>query len=126
MVKQSPDESRLLAEVIRALSCDDPTVRRKALDAVVISAMKPGWDPAEFISHGGIPALVGRLREEDEKSRVKAVKAVEKLAVPGAVAGLVEAGALPILEQMAAGDPYGQLRMMAGRALAKIRGMMKD
>jgi hypothetical protein len=125
VVTKSPDETRLLAEVVRDLSCDDPGARRKALDAVVVFAWKPGWDPAEFISLGGIPALVAGLREEDEKSRVQAVSAVDRLADLGAAPELVEAGVLPLLERMAAGDRYEPLRMMAGRAVAKIRGRVK-
>jgi hypothetical protein len=125
-VKKSPDETRLIREVVRDLSCDRPDARRKALDAVMVFAWKPGWDPAEFIALGGIPALVGRLREEDEKARVQAVSAVDRLADLGAAPGLVDAGALPLLERMAAGDRYEQLRMMAGRAVAKIRGRVKE
>ena len=123
--KQRSDETRLLEEVIRDLSCDDPEARRKALDAVMVFAWKPGWDPAEFIALGGIPALVGRLGEGDEKARVQAVSAVDRLADLGAAPELVEAGVLPTLERMAAGDRYEQLRMMAGRAVAKIRGRLK-
>ena len=124
--KQRSDETRLLEEVIRDLSCDDPEARRKALDAVMVFAWKPGWDPAEFIALGGIPALVGRLGEGDEKARVQAVSAVDRLADLGAAPELVEAGVLPTLERMAAGDRYEQLRMMAGRAVAKIRGRLKE
>jgi hypothetical protein len=123
--KQRSDETRLLEEVIRDLSCDDPEARRKALDAVMVFAWKPGWDPVEFIALGGIPALVGRLGEGDEKARVQAVSAVDRLADLGAAPELVEAGVLPTLERMAAGDRYEQLRMMAGRAVAKIRGRLK-
>jgi hypothetical protein len=125
VAEKSPDETRLLREVIRDLSCDDPEARRKALDAVMVFAWKPGWKPDEFIALGGIPALVRGLREEDEKGRVPAVSAVDRLADLGAAPELVEAGVLPILERMAAGDRYEQLRMMAGRAVAKIRGRMK-
>jgi hypothetical protein len=126
VVKKVSDESRLLAEVIKDLSCDDPEARRKALDAVMVFAWKPGWKPAEFVALGGIPALVGRLGEEDEKGRVQAVSAVERLAELGVTAELVKEGALPLLERMAASDRYEQLRMMAGRAVAKIRGRMKE
>ena len=126
MVRQSSDETRLLAEVIRDLSCEDPDARRKALDAVMVFAWKPGWRPAEFVSLGGIPALVRRLGEEDEKGRVQAVSAVDRLADIGAARELVKAGVLPVLERMAAGDRYEQLRMMAGRAVAKIRGKIKE
>jgi hypothetical protein len=126
VVKKVSDESRLLAEVIKDLSCDDPEARRKALDAVMVFAWKPGWKPAEFVALGGIPALVGRLGEEDEKGRVQAVSAVERLAELGVAAELVKEGALPLLERMAASDRYEQLRMMAGRAVAKIRGRMKE
>jgi hypothetical protein len=122
---QQSEENRLLVEVVRDLSCEDPGARRKALDAVMVFAWKPGWKPDEFIALGGIPALVKELGEEDEKSRVQAVSAVERLAELGAAPGLVKAGVLPILERMAAGDRYEQLRMMAGRAVAKIRGRMK-
>ena len=125
VAKQKSGESRLLAEVVRDLSCDDPEARRKALDAVMVFAWKPGWRPAEFISLGGLPALVGRLQEEDEKSRVQAVEAVEHLAELGAAAELVREGVLPLLERMAAGDRYEPLRMIAGRAVAKVRGGIK-
>ena len=124
--KQRSDETKLLEEVIRDLSCDDPDAGRKALDAVMVFAWKPGWDPSEFIALGGIPALLGSLGEGDEKVRVQAVSAVDRLADLGAAPELVEAGVLPLLERMAAGDRYEQLRMMAGRAVAKIRGRMKD
>jgi hypothetical protein len=43
MVKKRSDETRLLEEVIRDLSCDDPEARRKALNAVMVFAWKPGW-----------------------------------------------------------------------------------
>jgi hypothetical protein len=119
-------DTHLLEEVIRDLSCDDPDARRKALDAVMVFAWRPGWDPAEFIALGGIPALIKGLGEEDEKGRVQAVSAVDRLADLGAAPGLAKAGALPPLERMAAGDRYEQLRMMAGRAVAKIRGRMKE
>ena len=125
-VKKSSDETRLLTEVVRDLSCDDPGARRKALDAVMVFAWKPGWDPSEFISLGGIPALVKGLREEDEKGRVQAVSAVDRLAELGAAPELVKEGVLPLLERMAAADRYEQLRMMAGRAAAKIRGRIKE
>ena len=125
VVKKSSDETRLLKEVIRDLSCDDPDARRKALDAVMVFAWKPGWQPAEFISLGGVPALVGRLQEEDEKARVQAVSAVERLSELGAAPELVKEGALPLLERMAAADRYEPLRMIAERAVAKIRGRMK-
>jgi len=124
--KQRSDETKFLEEVIRDLSCDDPDARRKALDAVMVFAWKPGWDPAEFIALGGIPALVGRLGEGDEKARVQAVSAIDRLADLGAAPELVEAGVLPLLERMAAGDRYEQIRMMAGRAVAKIRGRLKE
>jgi len=123
---ESSGETRLLAGVIRDLSCDDPDARRNALDAVMVFAWKPGWKPAEFISLGGIPPLVRSLREDDEKARVQAVSAVDRLADLGAARELVKEGALPILERMAAGDRYEQLRMMAGRAAAKIRGRLKE
>ena len=121
----SSDETRLLTEVIRDLSCDDPEARRKALDAVMVFAWKPGWKPAGFIALGGIPALVGRLGEEDEKSRVQAVEAVERLAELGGAAELAREGALPLLERMASGDRYEPLRTVAGRAVAKIRERTK-
>jgi hypothetical protein len=122
VVKDIPVETKFLKEVIRDLSCDDPEARRKALDAVMTFAWYPGWKPAEFIALGGLPALVGRLKEEDEKSRVQAVEAVERLADLGASPELVKEGALPLLERMAASDRYQPLRMIAGRAVAKIRG----
>jgi hypothetical protein len=125
VVKKPSDETRLLEEVIRNLSCDDPEARRKALTQVMVFAWKPGWRPEEFIALTGIPALVGMLHEEDEKSRVQAVEAVEHLAELGAAPELVKAGALPLLERMAAGDRYEQLRMIAGRAVAKIRGRIR-
>jgi hypothetical protein len=125
VVKKNLDETRLLKEVIRDLSCDDPAARRKALDAVMVFAWRPGWNPAGFVSLGGIPALVGRLSEEDEKARIQAVEAVERLAELGAAPELVKEGVLPLLERMAAGDRYEALRMVAGRAVAKIRGRMK-
>jgi hypothetical protein len=125
VAKKISDETRLLKEVIRDLSCDDPEARRKALDAVMVFAWKPGWRPAEFISLGGVPALVGRLAEEDEKARVQAVEAVEHLAELGAAPELMKEGALPLLERMASGDQYEQIRMVAGRAVAKIRGRVK-
>jgi hypothetical protein len=125
VVKKISDETRLLREVIRDLSCDDPEAKRKALDAVMVFAWKPGWKPGEFISLGGIPPLVRRLREEDEKSRVQAVSAVDRLAELGAAPELAKEGALPILERMAAGDRYEPLRMIAGRAAARIRGRVK-
>jgi len=120
--KKIPDETRLLREVVRDLSCDDPGERRKALDAVTVFAWRPGWKPAEFVSLGGIPALLGRLGEEDEKGRVQAVEAVERLAELGAGPELMKEGALPLLERMAAGDRYEPLRMVAARAVARIRG----
>jgi hypothetical protein len=92
----------------------------------MVFAWKPGWRPAEFISLGGIPALVERLGEADEKGRVQAVSAIDRLADLGAAPDLVEAGVLQLLERMASGDRYEQLRMMAGRAAAKIRGRMKE
>jgi hypothetical protein len=125
VVKKISDETRILKEVIRNLSCDDAEARREALDQVMVFAWKPRWDPAEFIALGGVPALVGRLQEKDEKGRVQAVSAVEKLAELGAAPELVKEGALPLLERMAAGDRYEQLRMIAGRAVAKIRGRLK-
>jgi len=125
VAKKMSGETRLLSEVIEDLSCDDPDARRKALDAVMTIAWMPGWKPAEFISLGGIPALVGRLDEKDEKSRVQAVEAVERLADLGAAPELAKANAVPKLERMASGDRYEPLRMVAGRAVAKIRGRMK-
>jgi hypothetical protein len=125
MVKKISDETRLLKEVIENLSCDDPEARRKALTQVMVFAWKPGWKPAEFIALKGIPALVGMLHEEDEKARVQAVEAVEHLAELGASGELMKAGAIPLLERMAAADRYEQLRMIAGRAVAKIRGRIK-
>jgi hypothetical protein len=126
VAEKSSDEIRLLREVIRDLSCDDQEARRNALDAVMVFAWKPGWKPDEFIALGGIPALVRGLREEDEKGRVPAVSAVDRLADLGAAPELVEAGVLPVLELMAADDRYEQLRMMSGRAVAKIRGRIKE
>ena len=120
--RQIPDETRLLSEVIRDLSCDDPGERRKALDAVMVFAWKPGWRPTGFVSLGGIPALLGRLSEKDEGIRVQAVEAVERLAELGAGPELMEGGALPLLERMASTDQYEPLRMVATRAVAKIRG----
>jgi len=125
MVKKVPVETKFLKEVIRDLSCDDPEARRKALDAVMTSAWYPGWKPAEFIALGGLPALVGRLTEEDEKSRVQAVEAVERLSELGASSELAKEGVIPLLERMAASDRYEPLRMIAGRAIAKIRGRIK-
>jgi len=111
--------------VIENLSCDDPEARRKALTQVMVFAWRPGWKPDEFIALKGVPALVGMLNEEDEKSRVQAVEAVEHLADLGAGAELVKAGALPRLERMASGDRYEPLRMIATRAVAKLRGQVK-
>ncbi|HUK93359.1 MAG TPA: hypothetical protein VLU98_04915 [Methanomicrobiales archaeon] len=125
MAKQVPVETKFLKEVIRDLSCDDPEARRKALDAVMTFAWYPGWKPAEFIALGGIPALVGRLAEEDEKSRVQAVEAVERLSELGASPELAKEGVIPLLERMASGDRYEPLRRIAGRATAKIRGRIK-
>jgi hypothetical protein len=125
VVKKISDETRLLKEVIRDLSCDDPGARRKALDAVMVFAWRPGWNPAGFVALGGIPPLVGRLSEEDEKARIQAVEAVERLAELGVAPELVKEGALPLLERMAAGDRYEPLRMVAGRAVARIRGRME-
>jgi hypothetical protein len=125
VVKKVPVETSFLKEVIQDLSCDDPEATRKALDAVMVLAWHPGWKPAEFIALGGLPALIGRLKEEDVKSRVKAVKAVERFAELGASSELVKEGALPPLERMAASDRYEPLRMIAGRATAKIRGRIK-
>jgi len=122
VVKKVPVETKFLKEVIRDLSCDDPEARRKALDAVMTFAWYPGWTPGEFIALGGLPALIGRLKEEDEKSRVKAVVAVERFAELGASSDLMKEGALPLLERMASGDRYKPLRMIAGRAVARIRG----
>ena len=119
------DETRLLKEVIENLSCDDPEARRKALTQVMVFVWRPGWKPAEFISLKGIPALVEMLRVEEEKSRVQAAEAVERLAELGAAPELLEAGAIPLLERMASGDRYEPLRMIAGRAVAKIRGRVK-
>jgi len=126
MAVKSSGETQLLTEVIRDLSCDDPEARRKALDAVMVFAWKPGWKPAEFIALGGIPALVKGLGEKDEKARVQAVSAVDRFADLGAAPELAKEGVLPILERMAAGDRYEQIRMMAGRAVAKIRGRLKE
>jgi len=126
VAKKISDETKLLSEVIENLSCDDAEARRKALTQVMVFAWRPGWRPDEFIALKGIPALVGMLREEDEKSRVQAVEAVEHLAELGAASELMKAGALPLLERMAAGDRYEQIRMMAGRAVAKIRGRLKE
>ena len=125
MAKQVPVETKFLKEVIRDLSCDDPESRRKALDAVMTFAWYPGWKPAEFVALGGLPALVGRLGEDDEKSRVQAVEAVERLSELGVTPSLVKEGVIPLLERMASGDRYEPLRMVAGRAVAKIRGRMK-
>jgi len=125
LAKKVTGETRLLKEVIRDLSCDDPEARRKALDAVMVFAWRPGWRRAEFIALGGLPALIGRLVEEDEKSRVQAVEAVEHLAELGAAPELVREGALPLLERMASGDRYEPLRMIAGRAVARIREQTK-
>ena len=121
-MKKRRDETKFLKEVIRDLSCEDPDARRKALAAVMVFAWKPRWDPAGFIALGGIPALIGRLKEEDEKSRVQAVEAVERFAELGASSELAKEGALPLLERMAASDRYEPLRMIAGRAVARIRG----
>ena len=126
VVKKVPVETKFLKEVIRDLSCDDPEARRKALDAVMTFAWYPGWKPAEFIALGGLPALVGRLNEEDEKSRVQAVESVERLSELGASSELAREGVIPLLERMAAGDRYEPLRMIAGRATARIRGRIKD
>jgi hypothetical protein len=124
VVKKVPVETRFLKEVIRDLSCDDPGARRKALDAVMVFAWLPEWKPGEFIALGGLPALIGRLKEEDEKCRVLAVEAVERLAELGASSDLAKEGVVPLLEQMAAGDRYEPLRMIAGRAVTRIRGQM--
>jgi len=120
-----PVETKFLKEVIRDLSCDDPEARRKALDAVMTFAWYPGWKPAEFIALGGLSAVVGRLNEEDERSRVQAVEAVERLSELGASSELAKEGVIPLLERMAAGDRYEPLRMIAGRATARIRGRIK-
>ncbi|HYA31238.1 MAG TPA: hypothetical protein VED67_00655 [Thermodesulfovibrionales bacterium] len=125
MAKKVPVETRFLKEVIRDLSCDDPEARRKALDAVMVFLWHPGWKPGEFIALGGLPALIGRLKEEDEKSRVQAVEAVERLSELGASPELAKEGVIPLLERMAASDRYEQLRMIAGRAAAKIRVRIK-
>jgi len=122
VLKKRRDETKFLKEVIRDLSCDDPDARRKAIAAVMVFAWQPGWKPAEFIALGGLPALVGRLNEEDEKSRVKAVEAVERLSELGASSELAKEGVIPLLERMAASDRYEPLRMIAGRAVARIRG----
>ena len=119
------DETRLLKEVIENLSCDDPEARRKALTQVMVFVWRPGWKPAEFVALKGIPALVGMLGEEDEKSRVQAVEAIERLIELGASQELAGEGVVPLLERMAANDRYEPLRMIAGRAVAKIRGRMK-
>lgn len=121
MVKKISGETRLLKEVIRDLSCDDPEARRKALDAVNVFAWKPNWKPSEFITLGGLPALIKLLGEEDEKNRVQAVAAIERFAELGVSPELMKEGVVPILELMVASDRYGQLRMIARRALAKIR-----
>jgi len=125
VAKKVPVETRFLKEVIRDLSCDDPEARRKALDAVMVFLWHPGWKPGEFIALGGLPALIGRLKEEDEKSRVQAVEAVERLSELGASPELAKEGVIPLLERMAASDRYEQLRMIAGRAAAKIRVRIK-
>ena len=126
MAEQAPVETKFLEEVIRDLSCDDPESRRKALAAVMTFAWYPGWEPAEFVALGGLPALVGRLGEDDEKSRVQAVEAVERLSELGVTPELVKEGVIPLLERMASGDRYSPLRMIAGRALAKIRRRMRE
>jgi hypothetical protein len=125
MVKKVPVETKFLKEVIRDLSCDDPEARRKALDAVMVFTWHPGWEPREFIALGGLPALIRRLNEEDEKSRVQAVEALERLSELGASSELAKEGVIPLLERMAASDRYEPLRMIAGRATAKIRGRIK-
>ncbi|HMA06042.1 MAG TPA: hypothetical protein VKO45_08970 [Methanomicrobiales archaeon] len=125
MVKKVPIETKFLKEIIKDLSCEDPEARRKALDAVMTAAWQPGWKPAEFIALGGLPALIGRLSEPDEKSRVQAVEAVERMSELGASSELAGQGVIPLLERMASADRYEPLRMIAGRAVAKIRGRMK-
>ena len=122
IVKKIPVETKFLKEVIRDLTCDDPEARRKALNVVMTFAWYPGWTPGEFIALGGLPVLIGSLKEEDEKSRVQAVEAVERFAELGAAPELVKEGVIPLLERMAASDRYEPLRMIAGRATARIRG----
>jgi hypothetical protein len=122
LAKKISGETRLLKEVIRDLSCDDAEARRKALDAVNVFAWKPNWEPKEFIDLGGLPALVKLLGEEDEKNRVQAVAAIERFAELGISSELVKEGVIPILERMVSSDRYEPLRMIAGKALAKIQG----
>jgi hypothetical protein len=120
--KTESGETRLLKEVVENLSCIDPAGRKQALDALMVFAWRPGWKPAEFIAMGGLPPLVSRLEEEDEKMRHHAVEIIERIARLGASADLVGAGVLPVLHRMAATDRYEPVRMTAARAAAMIAG----
>jgi hypothetical protein len=115
-------ETRLLKEAISNLSCDDAEGRRQALDALMVIAWNPGWKPDRFIELGGLPPLLARLEEEDEKMRHHAVEVIEKIAQLGGSSDLIQAGALPLLHRVAASDRYEPVRMTAARTAGRIEG----
>jgi hypothetical protein len=86
----------------------------------MVFAYKPGWEPGPFIALGGLPPLIARLEEEDEKMRHHAVEVIERIAQLGASKELVKAGVLPVLNRIAAADRYEPVRMTAARAAARI------
>ena len=88
----------------------------------MVIAWKPGWKPDRFIELGALPPLIARLGEEDERMRQLAVEIIEKIAELGGSPALKEAGALPVLHQMAASDRYEPVRMTAARTAARIGG----
>ncbi|MDD1651871.1 MAG: HEAT repeat domain-containing protein [Methanomicrobiales archaeon] len=115
-------EIRLLKEAIANLTCDEAEGRKQALDALMVIAWKPGWKPDRFIELGALPPLIARLGEEDERMRQLAVEIIEKIAELGGSPALKEAGALPVLHQMAASDRYEPVRLTAARTAARIGG----
>ncbi|MDD1653139.1 MAG: hypothetical protein LUQ64_01195 [Methanomicrobiales archaeon] len=120
--KGETGEIRLLKEAIGNLPIDDADVRKQALDALMVIAWKPGWKPDRFIELGGLPPLMDRLNEEDERMRHHAVEIIERIAELGGSSDLREAGVLPILHRMAASDRYEPVRMTAARTAARIAG----
>jgi hypothetical protein len=113
-------EIRLMKEAIGNLTCEDTGGRKQALDALMVIAWRPGWKPDRFIELGGLPPLLARLGEEDEKMRHHAVEIIEKIAELGGSRDLMKAGALPSLHQVAASDRYEPVRMTAARTAARI------
>jgi hypothetical protein len=88
----------------------------------MVFAWHPGWKPDRFIALGGLPPLIARLEEEDEKMRHHAVEVIERIALLGAPSELARAGVLPVLHRIAASDRYEPVRMTAARVAARIEG----